>query len=158
MDDDEQQMTEVLDTLLASDENITARAVARLHPGINAASSITRSEKRSKLLAEYQARQLQYRVWRGRVGKRSGAEIVAELESQQSRIATLERHIEILLASHVAIIRSVGSVGGFNKWAEFFESYQHARDALASLGATPVAEVTDLLNMPAKPFPRNRGK
>ena len=158
MDDDEQQMIAVLENLLASDENITARAAARLHPGINAASSITRNEKRSQLLAEYQARQLKYRVWRGRVGKRSGVETAAELENQQSRIATLERSVEILVSSHVAIIRSVGSLGGFNKWAEFFESYQHTRNALDSLGATPAAEVTEISNVPAKPFPRNRGK
>ena len=54
-------LREILETLLADDEDITARAVARLHPSINAASSITRSESRRKLLAEYQQRQTEYR-------------------------------------------------------------------------------------------------
>jgi hypothetical protein len=35
---DDDQMREILETLLAEDEDITARAVARLHPSINAAS------------------------------------------------------------------------------------------------------------------------
>jgi len=69
------EMRQILETLLADDEDITARAVARLHPSINAASSITRSEPRSKLLAEYQQRQAEYRRWRARVVtfRRNGA-------------------------------------------------------------------------------------
>jgi hypothetical protein len=35
-------MRRVLDDLLSRDEDITARAVARLHPRINATTSITR--------------------------------------------------------------------------------------------------------------------
>jgi hypothetical protein len=64
------EMREVLEELLANDVDITARAVARLHPSIKAASSITRNEVRSRLLSEYQGRQKEYRLWRNRVGKR----------------------------------------------------------------------------------------
>ena len=42
-------MREVLESLLANDEDITARAVARLHPTIKAASSIIRSESRGSV-------------------------------------------------------------------------------------------------------------
>jgi hypothetical protein len=76
---DDDQMREILETLLADDEDITARAVARSHPTIRAASSITRSESRSRLLAEYQQRQADYRRWRVRVARRSGADIAASL-------------------------------------------------------------------------------
>jgi N-acetylmuramic acid 6-phosphate (MurNAc-6-P) etherase len=42
----DEQMRYVLEALLANDDDITARAVARLHPAISAASSITRSPAR----------------------------------------------------------------------------------------------------------------
>ncbi|WP_241640281.1 hypothetical protein [Rosenbergiella epipactidis] len=44
----------VLGDMLSRDEDITARAAARLHPTLKAASSITRSDSRSALLAQYQ--------------------------------------------------------------------------------------------------------
>jgi len=139
---DDNQMRAILETLLADDEDITARAVARLHPSINAASSITRSESRSKLLAEYQQRQTEYRRWRGRVAKRSGADTAASLADKDIRIAELEATVQLLTASHLAMLRAVGELGGFSKWAKFYENYREARDKLAELGAIPTAPVS----------------
>ncbi|KWK76946.1 hypothetical protein WM16_11465 [Burkholderia ubonensis] len=143
----DEQMCEILETLLASDEDITARAVARLHPSIKAASSITRSESRSKLLAEYQQRQSEYRRWRSRVAKRSGADTAASLADKDIRIAELEATVQLLTASHLAMLRAVGELGGFSKWAKFYEQYREARDKLAELGAIPIAPVA---TMPAR--------
>lgn len=151
---DDDQMREILETLLANDEDITARAVARLHPSINAASSITRSESRSKLLAEYQQRQTEYRRWRGRVAKRSGADTAASLADKDIRIAELEATVQLLTASHLAMLRAVGELGGFSKWARFYEHYRDARDKLAELGAIPEATVSP---MPAD-SPKHRGE
>jgi hypothetical protein len=151
---DDDQMREILETLLAEDEDITARAVARLHPSINAASSITRSESRSKLLAEYQQRQAEYRRWRGRVAKRSGADTAASLADKDIRIAELEATVQLLTASHLAMLRAVGELGGFSKWARFYEQYRDARDKLAELGAIPEATVSP---MPAE-SPKGRGE
>jgi hypothetical protein len=151
---DDDQMREILETLLAEDEDITARAVARLHPSINAASSITRSESRSKLLAEYQQRQAEYRRWRGRVAKRSGADTAASLADKDIRIAELEATVQLLTASHLAMLRAVGELGGFSKWARFYEQYRDARDKLAELGAIPEATVSP---MPAE-SPKRRGE
>ena len=138
------QMREILETLLAENEDITARAVARLHPSINAASSITRSESRSKLLAEYQQRQSEYRRWRGRVAKRSGADTAASLADKDIRIAELEAIVQLLTSSHLAMLRAVGELGGFSKWARFYEQYRDARDKLAELGAIPEAAVSPI--------------
>lgn len=150
----DEQMREILETLLADDEDITARAVARLHPSIKAASSITRSESRSRLLAEYQQRQLEYRRWRGRVAKRSGADTAASLADKDIRIAELEATVQLLTASHLAMLRAVGELGGFSKWAKFYEQYREARDKLVELGAMPTAPVSA---MPAKE-PKRRGE
>lgn len=138
------EMREILETLLANDEDITARAVARLHPSIKAASSVTRSETRSQLLAEYQHRQTEYRRWRGRVAKRSGADTAASLADKDIRIAELEATVQLLTASHLAMLRAVGELGGFSKWAKFYEHHREARDKLIALGAVPIATVSSL--------------
>jgi hypothetical protein len=141
---DDDQMREILETLLADDADITARAVARMHPSINAASSITRSESRSKLLAEYQQQQTEYRRWRGRVAKRSGADTAASLADKDIRIAELEATVQLLTASHLAMLRAVGELGGFSKWARFYDQYRDARDKLAELSAIPEATISPM--------------
>lgn len=135
------EMRQVLDDLLARDEDITARAVARLHPKINAASSITRSVERSRMLAQYQERQAEFRRWRGRPSKLSGLAAAGALADRDMRIAELESQVALLTASHVAMIRAVGELGGFSKWAQFYDSYSGSRDQLARMGALPEAKV-----------------
>lgn len=135
------EMHRVLEDLLSRDEDITARAVARLHPQIKAASSITRSKERSRMLAQYQERQAEFRRWRGRPGKLSGVAAASALADRDVRIAELESQVALLTASHVAMIRAVGELGGFSKWAQFYESYSGSRDQLAQLGALPEATV-----------------
>ncbi|MCI0152289.1 hypothetical protein KNO81_41550 [Paraburkholderia sediminicola] len=144
---DDDQIRKILETLLADDEDITARAVARLHPSIKAASSITRSESRSRLLAEYQQRQADYRRWRRRVAKLSGADTATSLADKDVRIAELEATVQLLTASHLAMLRAVGELGGFSKWAKFYEHHSEARDRLAGFGAIPTAPVS---SMPAE--------
>lgn len=129
------EMRLILEALLADDVNITARAVARLHPSIQAASSITRSEARSKLLADYQRQQLAYRGWRIRAGKQSSVSMAAALAQKEQRISELETNLRILTASHVAMLRAVGAMGGFSKWAQFFDKHQDVQVKLVELGA-----------------------
>jgi len=131
------EMVQILEDLLAKDENITARAVARFHPQLKAASSITRSAARSELLACYQHKQAEFRQWRGRVSKRSNSTMATALMEKDMRIAELERQIELLTASHVAMIRAVGELGGFSKWSKFYESYSEARAALSNMCPSP---------------------
>lgn len=137
MPEQDAEMQVVLETLLADDQDITARAVARLHPSISAASSITRSEARSALLAKYQKRQHEFRVWRGRVGKQSAGNTAAALAKKDHRIAELEASVQVLTSSHVALLRVVGAMGGFSRWAEFFQKHQEVRLKLTDLGAMP---------------------
>ena len=135
--DVDESMRQILESLLERDVDITARAVARLHPLLKAASSITRSESRSTLVAQYRHRQNEFRHWRGRVGKRSGDQNAAALVDKQSRIDQMETMVALLTASHVALLRSLGELGGFAKWAAFYERFREARDALQKIGAIP---------------------
>ena len=140
----EEQMRDVLEVLLASDDDITARAVARLHPAISAASSITRSPARSRLLAEYQERQAQYRRWRGRASHNSAANAASSLADKDIRIAELEATVQLLKASHLALLRTVNEMDGFAKWTKFYEHHQATRDRLVEIGAIPTAPVSAL--------------
>ncbi len=139
--DSDADMRRVLDDLLSRDEDITARAVARLHPRIKAASSITRHAERSHMLAQYQERQAEFRRWSGRSAKLSGVAAASALADRDLRIAELESQVALLTASHVAMIRAVGELGGFSKWVQFYDSYRGSRDQLEQLGALPSAEV-----------------
>jgi hypothetical protein len=140
---DESQMRDILDMLLEQDNSITARAVARLHPTIRSASSITRSETRSALLAEYQRRQDEYRRWRGRVGKQSGVQVAATIADKDIKIANLESQVALLTASHLAMLRAVGELGGFGKWAAFYDRFREERQHLDRLGATSTSVAVD---------------
>ncbi|WP_235548523.1 hypothetical protein [Noviherbaspirillum sp. Root189] len=153
MQDHDPEMREILEMMLATDQAITARAVARLHPSITAASSITRNQARSQLLAQYQERQTEYRRWRGRVGKQSGVDAAAALEQKEHRIVELEHNMQLLIASHLAMLRAVGAIGGFNKWAQFYEQYRDVREKLAALGAMPDTTVS---TMQAEKYPNQR--
>jgi hypothetical protein len=135
--DVDESMLRILESLLDRDVDITARAVARLHPSLKAASSITRSESRSTLVAQYRHRQNEFRRWRGRVGKRAADQNAAALVDKESRIDQMEAMVALLTASHVALLRSLGELGGFAKWAAFYERFREARDALQKIGAIP---------------------
>jgi hypothetical protein len=139
----ESTMRDILEMLLEQDDNITARAVARLHPTIRSASSITRSEARSALLSEYQRRQNEYRRWRGRVAKQSGVQIAATIAAKDIKIADLESQVALLTASHLAMLRVVGELGGFGKWAALYGQYREVRQQMDRLGATPTFAAVD---------------
>lgn len=139
-------MVKVLEELLAEDVDITARAVARLHPALKAASSITRSPMRMELLSKYKERQASYRRWNGRTKRMSGTEQSAVLAARDTRIAELEAAVQLLTASHVAMLRVVGELGGFSKWAKFYQNYSSVRDQLGSLGALPSSSVHPLVS------------
>jgi len=132
----------ILEELLAQDANITARAAARNHPTLKAASSITRSPARSALLAQYQQRQAEFRRWQRRLPHQASAKIATALAEKDLRIATLESQVKLLAASHLAMIKVVGELGGFGKWAAFYEHYAAARKQLEALDALPLASVT----------------
>jgi hypothetical protein len=102
---------------------LMTRAVARLHPSPAAASSITRHPARMALLSKYQALQDEFRRWRGRVPRMSGTDRAAALAAKDARIAELEAAVQLLTASHVAMLRAVGELGGFSKWTKFYGDY-----------------------------------
>jgi hypothetical protein len=135
------EMVRVLEKMLAADDNITARAVARQLGSIRHASSITRHHERSELLARYQATQKERRNWLERLPKHSKVKTAAEMAKKDERISELERQVEVLRASHVAMIRAVGELGGMPKFLRFSEAHRDFRKELEKAGVTLRAEV-----------------
>ncbi|MBI3221792.1 MAG: hypothetical protein HYZ46_01615 [Nitrosomonadales bacterium] len=143
------EMESILQGMLDRDEDISARAVTRLHSTLSAASSITRNPARSKMLELYQAKQDEFRGWRKRLAKRSRDGSAMDMAEKDVRIAELERQVELLTASHVAMLRAVGELGGFAKWAQFFDTYKEIREDLVKLGAMPEAKILEVGNAKA---------
>jgi len=135
------EMVEILEAMLEADETITARAVARKHPKLNHASSITRSHDRLQTLKDYQEKQKTYREWRTRAPKRSRDQLAAQLAQKDSRIEELERQVEILQLSHLAMIQTVGEMGGISKLLSLYQGYREFRGELDRLGVLPHGEV-----------------
>ena len=124
------EMESIMESLLENDQKITAHAVVRLHPNIKSVSTITRSEWRLKLLKHYQTRQNEIKKWQGRSSGVSKVNLAAALAEKDIQIADLKNKVDMLTASHVAMIRAVGEIGGFAKWAKFYDSFKDTRDQL----------------------------
>lgn len=140
-DDADPEMERILEAMLEADETITARAVSRKHSAIKHASSVTRSQVRSELLARYLERQKERREWQQRAPKRSRDQLAAQLAQKDSRIAKLERQVEILRVSHLAMIRTVGELGGISKLLKLYEGCRELRTELDRIGLLPKCEV-----------------
>lgn len=138
---DDPEMSRILHKMLDSDETITARAVARRHSSLKHASSITRNSTRSGLLSRYQLQQNQYRAWRGRTPKRSREQLDRQLAQMVSRITELEGQVEALQVSHLAMMRTVGQMGGMGKLLGLYEGYRDLRGELDRLGVLPRGEL-----------------
>jgi hypothetical protein len=131
----------ILQQMLEDDETITARALARKHPAIKHASSVTRSQVRSNLLARYQERQNQFREWQDRMPKRSCDQLTAQLAQKDRRIAELDRRVEVLCVSHLIMVRVVGELGGTSKLLKLYEGYRNVRSELERMGVLPRCSV-----------------
>jgi len=136
------EMERILQEMLDRDDDITARGVIRLYPSLRAPSSITRNPFRSQILSQYKAKQDEFREWRKRLAKRARDSSMLDLVEKDIRIQELERQVELLRVSHVAMLRAVGELGGFAKWAKFYENYREVRNDIAAMGAMP--EVKEL--------------
>ncbi len=144
--DSDPDVVRILQEMLEADETITARAVARKHPSIKHASSITRSTARLSLLASFQAQQKQYRAWQIRTPKRSRENLAAQLAQKDARISELEHQVEILRIHNLAMIRTVGEMGGMGKLLSLYNRYRDLREELDKLSVLPQTEIKHFPN------------
>lgn len=148
-DDSEGSLKGVLAEMLEEDVDITAREVARRHPTIKHASTVTRNASRRRLLEEYQKRQGELRAWLKRSKDRSQRALVEDLAKLDLENQELKRMIKVLQISHVAMVRVVASLGGMSKLLKFYEDYQNLRKELVRMDLLPEGQI---LQFPSEPF------
>lgn len=138
---DERLLKELLNRLLEDDVDITAREVARRHPTIKHASTLTRNPSRRRLLEEFRKRQEELRAWLKRSRERSQKTLVEDLAKRDLHIQELERKIKVLQISCIAMVRVVASLGGMSKLLKFYEGYQNLKSELMLMGLLPESQI-----------------
>jgi hypothetical protein len=151
LDEENTELRRILEELLARDQDITARQVARMHSGLSSASTITRHPKRREIVKSFQDRQAELRLWKNRLGKSSKEDAAAKLAIQQIRIADLEQTVNVLTIGHLAMIAAVAEVGGMGKLAKFYENFRDVRNRLQAAGA-----ISDRFSTPPTPESLNQ--
>ncbi len=131
------ELEAVLEGLLERNEDVSARAVARLHPSVKNASGLIRHAERRKILEQYQVRQKELRAAIGKVRRSGATAAAAELQATSERIRELEGREAARVASHVAMIHVVAEMGGTAKLLQFYRRFASIRDSLAREGALP---------------------
>lgn len=126
-------LKKILEELLSNDITITAREITRHHPTLKHASTITRSIERRTLLKEYQDKQKYLRKHISNSKKQSQSKLALQLAEKDKKIAELEKQIQILTASHIAMLKAVGEIGGVSAWVEFFKNNENIKNNLIGL-------------------------
>lgn len=132
---------EAVDLALAAllDENIDITPASLAYRLMAPRSTVTRSEERLKAVEK--AAKEQKRLRQILADNKSSAEtLIAKLARRDATIAELERRIEILTASHRAMLMAVGEVGGIAAWRKFFSSWDAVRNELERLSAADPRE------------------
>jgi hypothetical protein len=145
MIDKHQVLEELLEAMIAENEDITVRAVCRRSDGVfKHATDITRNETRRGLIESAVKKQETIRTAIDRSSKKSRAELERLMASKNAEIEQLRADKQLLIASHRAMILSVAEMGGFPTWKRFFERYQATVDRLEKMGSLPEVNVISL--------------
>lgn len=140
--DDANRLAAVLEEMLASNITITARAVTRqLASPFKNASDITRQASRHALLKQFQDRQKMVRDLAEDVDKESVTNLRLKVARLEEACASLRQSRDLLIASHKAMLLSVGEIGGMRAWAKFFPQWDQVRHSLHEMDALPSTRV-----------------
>lgn len=145
MIDKAQILEELLEAMIAEDEDITVRAVCRRSDGVfKHATDITRNDARNQIVKAAITKQDTIRAAVNRSSKKSRTELEKLVATKNAEIVQLQADKELLIASHRAMILAVAEMGGFPTWKRFFERYQSTIDQLEKMRSLPDANVVTL--------------
>jgi hypothetical protein len=142
--EDLKAIEKIVEDLLDAGVEVSARELARRHPTIKSASSFTRIAERRAILDRYRLDQLRIQRVASTSNKQSRCSLGKQLAEKELKIENLQRQVDLLQASHVAMLRALGEMGGFGIWAKFFEESEPLRKKLQQMGALPQADVLDM--------------
>lgn len=143
------ELTSILAKLHSENHDITARAVAKLHPTLKQASDFTRHAGRRALIEQYQENQREFRSIFGRV-RSTGSTIAAQrLQEANLKIEEFERNEAARIESHVAMIQAMAELGGITKLLKFYQKFAYIRETLEKQGALPELN-ENVVKLPSK--------
>lgn len=135
----------ILKKMLDGNITISARSITRLNDSpFKHASDLTRNPDRRSLVEAYQARQQELRALIEKTDKSSRTNLQARVARLEKENELLKEELELLVASHKAMLLAVGEMGGMAAWRRFFPTWEETRKQLGQLRALPTAEVTEL--------------
>ncbi|MDI4635250.1 hypothetical protein J7U46_19460 [Pelomonas sp. V22] len=137
VDANHEELSRILDELLAVDVDISAREIARRHSVLKNASAFTRHTERAGLIAAAQRRQTDARNVRELPVAKKAATLAEQLAEKSARVEELERQVAGLVASHAACVRAVMQHGGVRALQQFWMEYRGLSDILQELNALP---------------------
>ncbi len=106
---------------------------------------------RAALVDQAQKEQLRLRELIGKADKSSKARLVSQIADRDREIEILRRRVEVLTASHKAMLIAVLEHGGMAGYRRFFEKYNGIRRELEALGAVVSADIVELKNLMEDP-------
>jgi len=135
----------ILKKMLDGNITISARSITRLNDSpFKHASDLTRNPDRRSLVEAYQSRQQELRALIEKTDKSSRTNLQARVARLEKENELLKEELELLVASHKAMLLAVGEMGGMAAWRRFFPTWEETRKQLGQLRALPTAEVTEL--------------
>jgi len=122
--------------MLERGDRISARGALKHLQDVRSPSSLTRDPVRRAMVEEFRQRQAEGLAWTRRARKEPVARLDALLAERDRTIAELQHQVQLLVASHKALVHAVGELGGLPAWKKAFEQYEHCLDELRRLNAT----------------------
>jgi hypothetical protein len=112
--DRDKRLREILDRMLSEGERISARGVLKHLPDVRALSSLTRDPVRRAMLEDYRQHQAERQAWTARARKQSGERLEALLADRDRQIVELQHQVQVLVASHRALVQAVWAQGDWS--------------------------------------------
>ena len=135
LDPKNEELADILNTLLTDNIDITAREVARRHSTLKNPSAFTRNEARSALIAAAQAQQQGVR--KIVAGGGGAGSLQDQAAGYRQDIKRLEAQLTHMVAAHAGLIRAVQMAGGGPALERFWRDYKAVGDAVPPDGVEP---------------------
>lgn len=145
-DEGNRLLKSLLDELLLTEVDISARELARRHPILRSPSAFTRNMKRRELIAEARSKQLALRKDGSSQQRLVDGGLRQQLLIERGRTCVMRSQLAALVASHVACVRTVWAHGGYRALSEFWVQYAAIGEVVGTLHAVPSSAEVAALN------------
>lgn len=121
--------------LIARNKKITIRAVSERN-GVAHTTYSRDPKRRAQITRAQEIQRLAWTIKRTHRGQAEPHESVA-MARLRKRLEDAEARNQLLVASHRAMLRAVGELGGTRAWLRLFANHPNALESLGEIGALP---------------------